>query len=102
MALNKVLVSDFDGTMTQRDFYACAVQYLLSPEDLEPWHAYTLALQSVGGAMGNMVAIHNIVAVCSVLGLGNREGEILKQTVGPMLLYGVIAALMSLAFSGSN
>ena len=26
-----------------------------------------LALQSVGGAMGNMVAIHNIVAVCSVL-----------------------------------
>ncbi len=50
----------------------------------------------------NMVAILNIVAVCSVLGLGNREGEILKQTVEPMLLYGVIAALMSLAFSGSN
>ena len=41
MAFNKVLVSDFDGTMTQRDFYACAVQYLLSPQDLEPWHAYT-------------------------------------------------------------
>jgi lactate permease len=57
-----------------------------------------LALQSVGGAMGNMVAIHNIVAVCSVLGLGNREGEILRQTIGPMMLYGAIAALMSLAF----
>ncbi len=55
-----------------------------------------LALQSVGAAMGNMVAIHNIVAVCSVLGLGNREGEILKQTIGPMLLYGIIAAVMSL------
>lgn len=54
-----------------------------------------LALQSVGGAMGNMVAIHNIVAVCSVLGLGNREGEILKQTIGPMLLYGAIAAAMA-------
>jgi lactate permease len=45
--------------------------------------------------MGNMIAIHNIVAVCSVLGLEKREGEILKQTVGPMLLYGVIAATMS-------
>ncbi len=41
-----------------------------------------LALQSVGGAMGNMIAIHNIVAVCSVLGLENQEGEILKRTVG--------------------
>lgn len=41
MAFDKILVSDFDGTMTQHDFYSCAVQYLLSPEDLEPWHAYT-------------------------------------------------------------
>jgi lactate permease len=56
----------------------------------------TLALQSVGGAMGNMVAIHNIVAVCSVLKLANKEGEILKQTAGPVVLYGVIAAAMAL------
>lgn len=55
-----------------------------------------LALQSVGGAMGNMVAIHNIVAVCSVLGLGNAEGPILKKTVGPMLLYGLVATLVTL------
>ena len=59
-----------------------------------------LALQSVGGAMGNMVAIHNIVAVCSVLGLKNQEGEILKRTVGPMLLYGAIAAAMSAFLMG--
>jgi lactate permease len=55
-----------------------------------------LALQSVGGAMGNMVAIHNIVAVCSVLGLGNKEGEILKKTMGPMLLYSAVAAIMAI------
>jgi len=55
-----------------------------------------LALQSVGAAMGNMIAIHNIVAVCAVLKLANKEGEILKQTAGPMVLYGVIAAVMSL------
>ncbi|MEQ9411059.1 MAG: HAD-IB family phosphatase [Fuerstiella sp.] len=41
MAFDKTLVSDFDGTMTQYDFYSCAVQHLLCPEDLEPWHAYT-------------------------------------------------------------
>ncbi|MBL8819969.1 MAG: L-lactate permease [Planctomyces sp.] len=59
-----------------------------------------LALQSVGGAMGNMVAIHNIVAVSSVLGLTNKEGEILRQTVGPMLIYGAIAAIVSLWMNG--
>src|SRR5690606_10442986 len=36
-----------------------------------------LALQSVGGAMGHMVAIHSIVAACTVLNLGNQEGLIL-------------------------
>ncbi|WP_432823516.1 L-lactate permease, partial [Trichloromonas sp.] len=51
-----------------------------------------LAYQSVGGAMGNMTCIHNIVAVCSVLGLSADEGFILKRTVIPMLAYGVIAA----------
>lgn len=58
-----------------------------------------LALQSAGAAMGNMIALHNIVAVCSVLGLGNAEGEILKKTVGPMLLYGLVAGLVSLLLS---
>lgn len=55
-----------------------------------------LALQSVGGAMGNMVAIHNIVAVCSVLGLHHVEGEILRKTLTPMLLYGLVAAAVAL------
>jgi L-lactate permease len=53
-----------------------------------------LALQSVGGARGNRVAIHNTVAVCSVLGSGNAEGAILKKTLVPMLVYGAIAAIM--------
>ncbi|MEC5127257.1 L-lactate permease [Verrucomicrobiales bacterium BCK34] len=55
-----------------------------------------LALQSVGGAMGNMVCIHNIVAVCSILGLQNEEGNILRKTFPPTLLYGIIAGLISL------
>jgi lactate permease len=34
--------------------------------------ALILALQSVGGAMGNMICIHNIVAVAAILGLHER------------------------------
>lgn len=54
-----------------------------------------LAMQSVGGAMGNMVCIHNIVAVCTVLGLKNSEGLVLKRTAVPMVLYGLIAGSLS-------
>lgn len=56
-----------------------------------------LALQSVGGAMGNMVCINNIIAVSTIIGVSNQEGYIIKRTVVPMVLYGVIAALVSLA-----
>jgi lactate permease len=55
-----------------------------------------LAAQSVGGAMGNMVCINNIVAVCSVLGLTRVEGKILKKTVIPMIFYGIIAGIVSI------
>lgn len=61
-----------------------------------------VAAQVVGGAMGNMVCIHNIVAVCAVTGLIGREGMILKRTFWPFVLYGIvvgiIASLMSFVF----
>ena len=52
-----------------------------------------LSLQSVGAAMGNMVSINNIVAVCSVLGIEKKEGDILKRTFLPTIVYGIIAVL---------
>ena len=55
-----------------------------------------LALQSVGGAMGNMVCINNVIAVSSVLNIDNQEGTIIKKTVMPMMIYGIIAALVAL------
>lgn len=35
-----VLISDFDGTITKEDFFNMAVERLLSPEALKPWHDY--------------------------------------------------------------
>ncbi len=55
-----------------------------------------LALQSVGAAMGNMVAISNIVAVVSILGLQNQEGVVLKRTVIPLVVYALIAGISGL------
>lgn len=57
-----------------------------------------LAAQSVGGAMGNMVCINNIVAVCSVLNVQNAEGAIIKKTIIPMTIYGIITAILAYLF----
>jgi 2,3-diketo-5-methylthio-1-phosphopentane phosphatase len=38
---SRVLVTDFDGTVTRRDFYSCVVEQLLAPDDLIPWDRYT-------------------------------------------------------------
>ncbi|MDR3073499.1 MAG: L-lactate permease [Deltaproteobacteria bacterium] len=56
-----------------------------------------IAAQAAGGAMGNMVCIHNIVAVCTVVGLLNREGDILKKTFWPFVLYGVVVGIVTFA-----
>lgn len=66
------------------------------PIPLELPETIILALQSVGGAMGNMVCINNIIAVSAILGIANKEGYIIKRTVIPMILYGVIVAIVSL------
>lgn len=58
-----------------------------------------LSLQSVGGAMGGMVCLHNIVAVSSILSLEKQEGYILKQTIFPMLLYGMIVTVAAVIMS---
>jgi lactate permease len=55
-----------------------------------------LALQSVGAAMGTIVSISNIVAVCSIMGLVNQEGFILKQAGIPLVIYGLLAGLSGL------
>ena len=38
--MKSVLVTDFDGTITEGDFYILAVQRLLKPDDLAPWQDY--------------------------------------------------------------
>ncbi|RPF25698.1 lactate permease [Georgenia muralis] len=50
-----------------------------------------VAAQAVGGAAGNMVAIHNIVAAAATVGLLGREGDLIRKTIIPMTYY-VLAA----------
>jgi lactate permease len=87
------LGSFFSGSATISNLTFGGIQQSIAGElglDL----SVILSMQSVGAAMGNMVCINNIVAVCSILGIANQEGFILKRTVVPMVLYGIIAGVV--------
>jgi len=58
-------------------------------------HFLILAEQVIGGAAGNMICIHNVVAVATVVGLINKEGDIIKKTLPMAIFYGLMAGLMS-------
>lgn len=73
------LGSFFSGSATVSNLTFAPVQAEIA-EQLHLDASRVLALQSVGAAMGNMVCIHNIVAVAAVLGLTgggktDRNGE---------------------------
>lgn len=93
-ALLGALGSFFSGSATISNLTFGAIQDAIALE-LNLDRTTILALQSVGGAMGNMVCINNIVAVCSVLALENKEGVILKRTVIPLMFYALIAAFVA-------
>lgn len=60
--------------------------------------AKVVALQAVGGAAGNMISVHNVVAACAVVGMVNREGLIIRKTLIAMTYYVVQAGLVGMAF----
>jgi len=58
--------------------------------------ALIVAVQAIGAAAGNMVAIHNVVAASATVGLLGREGSILRKTVWPTLYYVLFTGLIAL------
>jgi lactate permease len=49
--------------------------------------SWVVALQAAGGAAGNMICVHNVVAACAVVGLLGKEGMIIRQTFLPFVYY---------------
>jgi lactate permease len=55
--------------------------------------------QAVGGAIGNLVAIHNVVAALTVVGLIGEEGRVIRIELIPVLYYGVMTGILTLIFA---
>lgn len=52
--------------------------------------AWIVALQAVGGAAGNMICVHNVVAASAVVGLLGREGLVIRRTFVPFVYYALL------------
>ncbi len=55
-----------------------------------------VALQAVGAAAGNMIAIHNVVAACATVGFLGKEGMVLRKTIIPTIYYLLIVGILGL------
>lgn len=55
-----------------------------------------VALQAVGAAAGNMIAIHNVVAASATVGLLGKEGTVLRKTLLPTLYYVIVVGLLGM------
>ncbi len=55
--------------------------------------------QAVGGAIGNLVAIHNIVAALATVGLVGQEGRVIRLNLIPLAYYAFFVGILTMLFA---
>ena len=55
---------------------------------------WIVALQAVGGAAGNTICVHNVVAASAVVGLIGKEGAIIRKTLPVFCYYALVAGTL--------
>ncbi|MFC2090653.1 L-lactate permease, partial [Bacteroidota bacterium] len=55
-----------------------------------------VSLQNIGGAMGNMICVHNIIAATATVGLVGVEGLLIKRNLIPMTFVGLLVGIIGL------
>ena len=55
--------------------------------------------QAVGGAIGNLIAIHNVVAALATVGLVGQEGRVMRLNLIPLVYYSAVVGILAMLFS---
>jgi len=74
------------GSNTVSDILFNALQYNAA-ENVGLSRGLIVAIQNVGGGVGNMISVQNIAAICGVVGIAGREGDILRKVVVPTVIF---------------
>lgn len=81
------------GSNTVSNMMFSLFQYGVGEEiGAEP--TWIVALQAVGGAAGNTICVHNVVAASAVAGLIGKEGHVIRQTIVVFTYYALLAGAL--------
>jgi len=59
-------------------------------------HIIVVSLQNIGGALGNMICVHNVIAACATVGLIGVEGLLIRRNLIPMTLTAILVGIVGL------
>ena len=90
-----VLGTFMSGSNTVSNILFAVFQYEVA-QQVNIDAAIVLALQNVGGAIGNMICVHNVIAACAVVALTGREGIIIRRNFIPVLIYSAIISITAM------
>lgn len=86
------------GSNTVSDILFGTFQYGVATE-LGISRTVLVAAQAVGGAIGNLIAVHNVVAALAVVGLVGEEGRVIRYELIPLAYYATFTGILALLFS---
>ncbi len=86
------------GSNTVSDLMFALFQYGVADRTDTP-HLVVLGLQAYGGAAGNMITVHNVVAAAATVGLAGVEGALIRKTIWPMAYYLLVGGTLGLLFA---
>lgn len=85
------------GSNTVSDILFGTFQYNVA-ENLAVSRTILVGAQAVGGAIGNLIAVHNVVAALAVVGLVGQEGRVIRLELLPLAYYATMTGLLTMLF----
>jgi len=61
-----------------------------------------VAVQTIGAALGNMICVNNVVAVCATVGCIGAEGTIIRRNSIPALIYYLMVMIIVVVLISSG
>jgi lactate permease len=83
------------GSNTVSNMLFSVFQYSIA-EQLGISRIIIVSLTNIGGAIGNMICVHNIIAATATVGLIGVEGILIRRNLIPMSIYGFTVGIIGL------
>ncbi len=95
-----VLGSFISGSNTVSNILFSSFQFDVATQ-LDISHIIIVSLQVLGGAVGNMICVNNVVAACATVGTLGVEGKLIRRNALPCFIYAIAAAVFMMIVMGA-